>query len=444
MLDKIKENIIGDYSARFSDSQKSHLKFLEYLPGGNTKSLSYFKPFPVHIERGEGAYVFSSEGEKLLDVINGYGALIHGHADPEVHDEVAESLKRGTQFSAPTEAQFGLAAELCRRTPSIEKIRFTNSGTEATLFALRAARTYTGRDKIIKMTGGYHGTHDCVARAAQKEAVTSGIPRKMVEDVIEVPFNDPTAFEAVIEQHGNELAAVIVEPFLGAGGIVPAADGYLQVIRRLTEQHGIVLILDEVLSHRIAYGGAQSLADIRPDLTTLGKAIGGGFPIGAFGGRTEIMDAFCSVQRERPLYHSGTFNGSEVAMVAGLASLRKYEPEQICRLDAIGTLTRDKLRTAIEGLCLSIQVTQIHSLLKIHFTNVPIVNSETADTTVSELGDLLQLSLLNKGVYSSPRNVLILSTAMSEDDIELLVGSIEQSLSDLKPGIVDRYPQLLA
>ncbi|MCP4024573.1 MAG: aminotransferase class III-fold pyridoxal phosphate-dependent enzyme, partial [Desulfobacteraceae bacterium] len=322
---KIETQIFEAYREKFPQSKERHEKLINYIPGGATRSLSYFKPYPIHISHGEGAYVFTHEGHKLFDVTNAYGALVHGHGDPDVVKAVQEGIAKGSQYSTPTDGQYKLAKLLCERVPSFDRVRFLNSGTESTLFAMRTARAYTGKDKILKLSGGFHGTHDSVAASTKKNVITAGIPSGMTEDMLEVPYNDLTALEKMVKENAAELAAVIMEPFLGAGGVVMPEPGYLEGARKVTQENNVLLIFDEIFSFRVDTGGCQKLFGVTPDITTVGKVVGGGLPIGVFGGKKEIMNIYCHENTKTPLYHSGTFNGYETVMQAGFAALSKYD-----------------------------------------------------------------------------------------------------------------------
>lgn len=440
--ENISGSIIKEYSELFYISKAEHKKYLKYMPGGTTKSLSYFKPFPIHIRSGKGAYVYSAEGHKLLDVCNAYGALLHGHVDKDVVTAVRNALNNGTQFAAPTETQYRFSKLLCKRMPSLEAVRFCASGTEATLFAIRTARAFTKKNKILKIRGGYHGTHDCVAVSANKQCVVSGVPKGVRKDVLEVSFNDIEALVNII-QNTPELATVIIEPFLGAGGIISPYPNYLQAIREITKKHNVILIFDEIISARMHFGGAQTYYNVVPDLTTLGKIVGGGYPIGVFGGRRDLMDLYCNVSITNPLEHSGTYNGYETALIAGEAALKKYDRKAIDTLNAVAMALKSKILQFLNKLGFNIVINQVSSFLNIHFINEPAVNNEIVAKSVGELHALLHLNLLNKGVYSTPRGVYVLSTAMSSADIQFFFSALSEALQELKPLVIKKYPQLL-
>lgn len=439
----VAKSITDEYRERYPRSRELHQELVKYIPGGATRSLSYFKPWPIHIARGEGAYVYTHEDHALLDVTNAYGALVHGHGDPDVVAAVREGIAKGSQYSTPTDGQYKLSRLLCERVPGFDKVRFLNSGTESTLFAMRTARAFTGRDKILKMTGGFHGTHDCVAASTKKNVITAGIPAAMTQDMLEVPFNDGDALEKAVRENASELAAVIMEPFLGAGGVVLPEEGFLQRAREVTTAHNVLLIFDEIFSFRVDTGGCQNLYGITPDLTTVGKVVGGGLPIGVFGGKAEIMNIYCHEHTDKPLYHSGTFNGYETVMQAGYAALSKFDAPAVAAVNALGDRFQTGLLKSFDANGLAIQSNQIGSLLNLHFINETITTAEQVLKAEEELHTLLHLSLLNKGIFNIPRGLFILSTVITEDEIDNMVGKIDTALKELLPLIREKYNHLL-
>jgi len=442
--EQIEKKIADAYKEKFPISKERHEQLINYIPGGATRSLSYFKPYPIHIDYGQGAYVYTHEGHKLLDVTNAYGAIVHGHGDPDIVKAVQDGIAKGSQYSTPTNGQYKLAKLLCEKIPGFEKIRFVNSGTEATLFALRTARAYTGKDKILKMTGGFHGTHDCVAASTKKNVITAGIPSGMTEDVLEVPFNDFEALESVVKENAAELAVVIMEPFLGAGGVVLPKPGYLEHVRKVTSDHNVLLFFDEIFSYRVNTGGCQKLYGVTPDLTTVGKVVGGGLPIGVFGGKKDVMNIFCHENTDTPLYHSGTFNGYETVMQAGYAALSKYDEAAVTYVNNLGDQFHKGLVESFKANGLNIQSNQIGSLLNLHFVNEPITTAEQVLKSEEQLHTLMHLSLLNKGVFTIPRGLFILSTVITPREIDDLVNKIDETLKELLPLIEEKYTHLLA
>ncbi|WP_300459768.1 aspartate aminotransferase family protein [Desulfobacula sp.] len=441
--EQIEKKIADAYMEKFPLSREHHERLINYIPGGATRSLSYFKPYPIHIDYGQGAYVYTHEGHKLLDVTNAYGAIVHGHGDPDVVKAVQDGIVRGSQYSTPTDGQYKLAKLLCERVPGFDKVRFLNSGTEATLFVMRTARAYTGKDKILKMIGGFHGTHDSVAASTKKNVITAGIPSGMTEDMLDVPFNDFDALEKAVRENADQLAAVIMEPFLGAGGVVLPKPGYLEHVRKVTADHNVLLIFDEIFSYRVNTGGCQKLFGVMPDLTTIGKVVGGGLPIGVFGGRADIMNIFCHENTDKPLYHSGTFNGYETVMQAGYAALSKYDEAAVAYVNKLGDQLQKGLLASFKTNGLNIQSNQIGSLLNIHFVNEPITNAAQVLTSVEQLHRLMHLSLLNKGIFTIPRGLFILSTVITPGEIDFLVDKIDETLKELLPLIEEKYNHLL-
>ncbi|MCP3875601.1 MAG: aspartate aminotransferase family protein [Desulfobacteraceae bacterium] len=440
---QIEKKIADAYREKFPISKERHEKLINYIPGGATRSLSYFKPYPIHIDYGQGAYVYTHEGHKLLDVTNAYGAIVHGHGDPDIAKAVQEGIAKGSQYSTPTDGQYKLAKLLCERVPGFDRVRFLNSGTESTMFAMRTARAYTGKDKIIKMTGGFHGTHDSVAASTKKNVITAGIPKGMTEDMLEVPFNDFEALEKAVTDNASELAAIIMEPFLGAGGVVLPKEGYLEHARKLTSDNNVLLIFDEIFSFRVNTGGCQKLYNVTPDLTTVGKVVGGGLPIGVFGGKEEIMNIFCHENSATPLYHSGTFNGYETLMQAGYAALSKYDEAAVAKINALGEQFQKGLLASFKSNGLNIQSNQIGSLINMHFYNEPITTAEQVLKSEEKLHGLMHLSLLNKGVFTIPRGLFILSLAITTQEIDFLVEKIDETLKELLPLIEEKYNHLL-
>jgi glutamate-1-semialdehyde 2,1-aminomutase len=435
--------IVDKYRETYPASRERHQRLVKYIPGGATRSLSYFKPWPIHIDYGKGAHVYTHEGHELLDVTNAYGALVHGHGDPDVVAAVQAGIERGSQYTTPTDGQYRLARLLCDRVPGFDKVRFLNSGTEATMFAMRTARAITGKDKILKMTGGFHGTHDCVAASTKKNVITAGIPAGMTADMLEVPFNDPVAAEKAVKENASDLAAVIMEPFLGAGGVVLPEEGLLKRIREVTRAQGVLLIFDEIFSFRVDIGGCQNLYGVVPDLTTVGKVVGGGLPIGVLGGKAEFMNIYCHENTEKPLYHSGTFNGYETVMQAGFAAMTKYDEQTIAEINAKGDRFQKGLLASIADNGLNIQSNQIGSLLNIHFVNRPTIRAADVLASEEELHTLMHLSLLNKGIFNIPRGLFILSTKITDDEMDMLVDKMDDTLKELLPLIQEKYTHLL-
>jgi glutamate-1-semialdehyde 2,1-aminomutase len=403
------------------------------LPGGDTRSVLYFPPYPTFVERGSGCRVWDVDSNEYIDFLNNYTSSIHGHAHPVIVEAVCNQVKRGTAFASPTESQIQLAKRLQSRMPSLEQIRFCNSGSEATLMAIRAAKAFTGRNKILKLDGGYHGHHDAaIVSTARTSKGTSpdeqqGVFRGIVADVVSIPANDLESATKVFEAYQDDLAAVIVEPIMGAAGMVPLEPGFLNYVAEASRSTRSLLIFDEVITMRLAYGGAQQIYGLRPDLTTMGKVIGGGLPVGAFGGRAEIMSLFDPAVGR--LHHSGTFNGNPVTIAAGIAALDLLTDEAIAHTNQIGESLRSRLRKAMEIAGIDAQLTGIGSLIGIHFTKSPIRNYRDVVQASKDVLSVLHLSLLNRGIMIAPRGMFCTSTVMGDLEIEEFVGAFEDSIS---------------
>jgi glutamate-1-semialdehyde 2,1-aminomutase len=414
----------------------------EVLPGGDTRTVTYFSPYPLFMERGNGSRLTDVDGNHYIDFVNNYTALVHGHVHPKINEVVCRQLAKGTVYATPLEIQTQLAQVLCVRIPSLEQIRFCNSGTEATMLAIRAARAYTGRNKVMKMEGGYHGSHDVaeisvappIENAGPADAPYSlpgspGIFQGIIDDIVVAPFNNVQATSRIIDCHRHDLAAVIVEPVIGSAGIIPADVEFLRFLRQATQSSGALLIFDEVVSFRLAYGGAQEIYGVKPDLTTLGKIIGGGFPVGAFGGRADIMAQFDP--RHGKLHHSGTFNGNAITMAAGLASLDMLTREEISRINQLGERLRAEMRQASSSAGIATQVTGMGSLVAVHFTDSEVHDYRSARMNKGVLS-AMHLSLLNQGIFAAPRGDFYISTPMSEHEIDGAVQAFRALLDQMR------------
>ena len=396
----------------------------EYLPGGDSRNSIFWNPYPVFIESGSGCHVVDVDGVDRLDFINTMTSLILGHSPRSVVHAVTSQLEKGVVYNAPNRHQITLAKLLCDRVPSFDLVRFTNSGTEATLNTIRAARAFTGKNRIAKAEGGYHGTHDVVTVSV---AASEGVPQETVDQVTVIPFNETEAALKILEGQKDTLAAVIVEPMLGSVGMVPATPEFLAMLRKFTSEHGIVLIFDEVISFRVAPGGAQQFYDVTPDLASLGKIIGGGFAVGAFGGRAEIMELYDPTKGPR-VSHAGTFNANPVTMAAGSATLEELTPEVYRRLAEL----TDRLKLGIQNVCAALEVpvqtTGLGSLFGIHFNDQPMVNYRSVSRGDSRLRDQVFLGLLNEGILMASNLVGAMSTALEESDVDAFLDSFQRVL----------------
>jgi glutamate-1-semialdehyde 2,1-aminomutase len=439
-LGKVRDLVIREYQRRTPESALAHQAARAIMPGGDTRTTTYFEPYPLYMERGIGCHLFDLDGSTYLDLLGNYTSLIHGHAHPHILRAVAEQLQKGTAFGSPIEAQTRLATELCGRLPSMESVRFCNSGTEATMNALRAAKAFTGRAKILKMEGGYHGSHDAAEISVSPSAALAGpahapfaVPGSpglfsgLTQDVLVAPFNDIESTAKVIDSYAKTLAAVIVEPVMGSAGVIAATREYITFLRDVTARCGALLIFDEVVTLRLNYGGAQAMYGTRPDLTALGKIIGGGFPIGAFGGRNDVMAQFDP--RARILRHAGTFNGNAISMVAGLAALELLTSREIERLNGLG----DQLRSALNGILRDFRIDAFvggtGSLLQLHlFAPRTVRNYRDTISSSKALYEIFHLALLNRGFFGAARGEYALSTPMTEVEIAQASGSFRSAL----------------
>jgi len=424
------------YVASTPRSRELHERALGVLPGGSTRTTTFFRPYPVAMERGEGCRVWDVDGNERLDFIGNYTAMILGHANPAIVRALSDQAVLGTGFAAVNTLEVELAEELRRRVPSIELVRFCSSGTEATMFALRLARVFTGRDKVARVEGGYHGTHDFAevshhppldragpAHEPVPVADSPGTPAAMVAAAVVLPFNDGGACERILRRHATEVAAVIVEPIMG-GGAIPADPGFLATLRRVTEELGILLVFDEVISLRVAPGGAQERYRVTPDLTTMGKVIGGGLPVAAFGGRADVM-ALLDPRREGFLPQGGTYNGNPLGMAAGLAALRQLTPPVYQDLAAAGERVRAGLVQAFEGRDVPVEVTGDASLFCVHFSGRPVTDYRSLASRDEGRNREFFLRMLNRGVLLAPRGLGALSTPMGEAELTHFLAAAE-------------------
>jgi glutamate-1-semialdehyde 2,1-aminomutase len=353
-------------------SRQLYDRALSVLPGGVNSSVRATRPYPFFVERGDGGHVIDADGNRYLDFVMGYGPLLLGHDLPEpVTAAIQRTASEGPMYGAPTEVEVELAEFVCRHVPSVEMLRFVNSGTEATVSAVRLARGYTGRDKVVVMQGGYHGAQESTLVEGDGENThpsSPGIPESFAEHTLTVPFNDEAAVQRVFTEHGDDIAAVLTEPILGNCGIVQPVDGYLETLRDLTEDHGSLLIFDEVITG-FRVGGlqcAQGKFGVTPDVTTFGKIVGGGFPVGAIGGRTEIIEEFTP---SGEVFQSGTFSGHPVTMAAGLETLRYAAREDVYdHVNTLGEQLRSGLTDIVEDQAPAYTVVGTDSMFKIVFT----------------------------------------------------------------------------
>ena len=413
------------------------------MPGGNTRTTVYMAPHPPYAAEGQGCWIVDVDGDRRLDCLNNYTALMHGHAHPAIVDAASRRLARGASFPMPTPEEVQLAALIVDRVPAIDQVRFTNPGSEAVMMALKAARAFTGRPRIAKFEGAYHGSYDYAevslgpspeiwGSLAEPASVpySKGITAAVVQDVIVLPFNHPDLAVRRIERHAHELAAVILDPVPNRAGLIPASLDFLTAVRKVTAPHGVLLIFDEVISFRVGYQGAQGLFGIRPDVTALGKIIGGGLPVGAVGGRTDVMAVFDSRGGKPAVPHGGTFNAKPVTMAAGLAAMRLMDPEAFRRLDDMGDKIRAGMTACFRDVGIQGSVSGIGSLFRVHATGRPMVDNRSTWPEPDEADRLARIVryLLDHGVLISPTGLGCVSTAMGEAELEAFLEVFYQAV----------------
>jgi glutamate-1-semialdehyde 2,1-aminomutase len=453
--EEISQKILETYRQKTPKSHDHQEKAARYLPGGDTRTATYFSPYPVYMEKGKGCYLYDADGNEYLDMLSNYTSLIHGHAFQPVVEAIREQALKGTVFGSAGAIQYLHAEHLCTRIPAMDMIRYCNSGTEATLFAIRAARAHTGRDGIIKIDGGYHGGHDLAdvnilpdieTEGLPRASVHAGVPVSVLQDVHVVPFNDLAAVTSILEKDAHRIAAIIVEPVLGAGGVIPAQNGYLAGLRELADRFRVLLIFDEVITLRLSTGGMQEMTGVTPDLTSLGKIIGGGLPVGAFGGRAEIMARF-DPSHPQTIFHSGTFNAANMVMAAGLAALKTLDQTAINRINALGERLKKGVNDAFKQNGLRGQVSGVGSLNQVHWHQRPLKNARDSArglAAAGELPGLVHLEMMNRGIYTARRGMFIISTPMTGAEIDKATAAFAGALDMLKPYIAARLPQLVA
>lgn len=412
-----------------------------FIPGGVNSPVRAFKAVgvdPIFYDRAKGSRVWDVDGNEYVDFVGSWGPMILGHTPDAVVDAVRAQLDKGTSFGAPTELELEMAQRLAEIVPSIEMVRMVSSGTEATMSALRLARGYTGREKFIKFDGNYHGHSDALLVAAGSGLLTLGIPstpgvtKGAAADTIVLPYNQLGPVREVLEAEGEQVAAIIVEPIAGNMGVVPPQPGFLQGLRDLCDEFGVVLIFDEVIAgFRVALGGAQALYGVTPDLTTLGKIIGGGFPVGAFGGKREIMEALAPIG---PVYQAGTLSGNPIAMTAGLALLdRLAEPGVYERLDSLGARLAGGLCHAADAAGQVTFCNRVGSMSTMFFTEAEVTDWSSASTSDTAKYAVFFRGMLERGFTIAPSQfeACFVSLAHTEEDIDAFLSAASEVLAGL-------------
>ena len=408
----------------------------EYIPGGvnsPVRACSSVDSAPIFIKSGKGSKITSVDGTEYIDFVQSWGPMLLGHAHPEVTRAIHEAVERGTSFGAPCEDEVVLAKMVCEALPSVEMVRMVSSGTEATMSALRLARGYTGRKKLIKFDGGYHGHGDAFLAAAGSGVATlsipgtPGVPDAVVGDTLIAPYNDSEAVGELFRRHGNDIAAIFVEPAAGNMGLVLPKPGFLEALRALCDKYGALLVFDEVITgFRVSYGGAQGRFGILPDLTTFGKIIGGGMPVGAYGGKREIM---AKIAPSGPVYQAGTLSGNPVAMAAGIATLNALKKSDYQALEARVEKFCREMEKIFAGKGIACRINRLASMYTLYFTDEDVVNFAAAKKS-----DLVRYTKLYKhlranGVYVAPSGfeAAMLSFAHTDEDFEKALSAIKSA-----------------
>lgn len=420
-------------------SRVAFAKAQQFMPGGVNSPARAFGAVggePIFIDRAQGAWLYDLDGHRYLDYIGSWGPMILGHGHPQVAAALEAAIRRGTSYGAPTEAENELAAMIVEAVPSVEKVRLVSSGTEATMSAIRLARGFTGRDLIVKFAGCYHGHVDSLLVAAGSSAATLGAPNSpgvtagAAKDTLVLRYNDPAGLETAFQTHRGRIAAVIVEPVVGNMGCVNPAPGFLAALRELTEKDGAVLIFDEVMTgFRVAYGGAQSLFGVRPDLTTLGKIIGGGLPVGAYGGRAEIMNHVLPAGK---VFQAGTLSGNPLATAAGIATLRVLrDTRPYEQLNQLSARLAAGLEAAAKAAGISATVASCHSMMTLFFNPDPVTDWDVASRCDTRAYAHWFWGMIERGVYlpCSQFEALFVSTAHSEQDIDATIAAAREVLA---------------
>jgi glutamate-1-semialdehyde 2,1-aminomutase len=406
------------YRARNPKSFARHREACAVMPGGNTRSVLHVEPFPLTIARGEGARLWDLDGHEYADFLSEFTAGIYGHSHPLIRNAIETALNEGLNFGGQNMIEARFAAAICARFPSIELVRFTNSGTEANLMAVSAARAITGRPKVLVFTGSYHGGVFYFRG--------HGSPLNAPFEYLLGRYNDLAAVEDLVRPYRAELAAILVEPMQGTTGCIPAERPFLAGLRALADETGALLIFDEVMTSRLAPGGLQEVHGVLPDLTTLGKYVGGGMSFGAFGGRAEVMAHF-DPRRPDAFQHAGTFNNNVLTMSAGLVGLTEiYTPERARTLNAFGDRLRERLNAVARRHGVKMQFTGLGSMLAVHMTDRPIRSQEDAEQGDAALRDLFWFDLLSRGIWFAKRGMFALSIALDDADGDKLAGAVEE------------------
>ena len=419
-------------------SQELYKKACEIIPGGVNSPVRSFKAVdlePLFISKAKGAHIWDADQNQYIDFVNSWGSLIHGHIHEDVIESIQKSLTKGISYGASHENEIELAQTIINNLPSIEKIRFVNSGTEAVMTAIRLARAYTKRNKIIKFDGCYHGHTDSVLSMSTPGAVTLGLPacagvtKNTASETITLPYNNIPVLETTVSKFPKEIACIIIEPVVGNCGVILPEENFIKCVREITKKHNCILIFDEVITgFRLSLGGAQALYKIKPDITVLGKIIGGGMPIGAVGGKKEIMDLLAPIG---PVYQAGTLSGNPLSVACGIATLKLLNEDSYERLENLGSLLCEGIKKINEEKGIKLQINRAGSMFTIFFCETRIYDSNSAKkSNTKQFGQFFK-NMLSNGIYLAPSQfeANFISTAHKEQDIKKTIEAYKQSIS---------------
>lgn len=436
-----------------SASARLYQRALKVMPGGCSRNTILRKPHPVYVERGEGCYIKDIEGVSRIDYSNNMASLIHGHAQPQVVEAVIAQLKKGSAFTAATEAEVRYAEHLCSRNQGFEKIRFVNSGTEAVMSCLKAARAYTGRAKIAKVEGAYHGLYDYaeVSQTAKPDnwgradhpssvPVAHGTPAAALNDVVVIPFNDLENSLTILQQQAGELACILIDPMPHRVGMVPATKHYLTGLQQWAKKHQVLIVFDEVITFRSCYGGAQQWHGIQPDLTAMGKMIGGGYPVGALAGSADVMAVMDPLVEPILFPHSGTFSANPITMTAGRVSMELYDPAAVAALNQLADTARQQINEAIRIADIAACVTGEGSMFRVHMAAEPPANYRACYPSAEQAqrSAMLLNHLFDQGIIMINTCSAALSTAMGDSEISQLAEAMLSGFRAIKQSLPDQ------
>lgn len=433
------------------NSEEIYKQACDVLPGGVSRNTVFRKPFPNYAESAYGCYIIDVDGIERIDFANNMASLIHGHAHPAIVNAVTEQLHRGTAYTLASEVEVSLAQLLCDRVPGVDKIRFVNSGTEAVMAMIKTARAYTGKYKIAKAEGAYHGSYDFaeVSQTAnpmnwgdennpQSVPVAFGTPPDVLEDVIVFPFNDVERTIEILNRHADELACVLIDPVPHRVGMMPSTDEFIELIYNWTREHESLLAFDEVVSFRVNYSGAQEIYSVRPDLTAFGKIIGGGFPVGAFGGRADVMKVLDPREEKILFPHSGTFSANPITMTAGYTSMELFDKTAVLKLNSLTKIAVNQILEAVKLADVPVSITGAGSMFRIHLSELPPKSYREAfqsKQTLSTINKILDYIFHKENILLVNTLSCMLSTVITQREIDKLSEAMYRAFINLKSEI---------